>query len=65
MADIATTVFGNQPTKNGYIVTSVLPTGKFEDRAPENPGESVSAAGYAAEFANRLQASGATYVVTR
>ena len=65
--DIATGVFPAQSgvAKNGYVVTSVLKTGAFQDKPPDAPGESVNAAGYAAEFANRLTASGSLPVVTR
>jgi hypothetical protein len=60
--DVAANVFAGKPVQNGYIVTSVLPTGKFEDRATPTPGENQSVGNLQADLSGRLADSGATPV---
>jgi hypothetical protein len=60
--DVATNAIPGNPVKNGYIVTSVLPTGTFEDRATPAPGENQSVGNLQSDLTNRLNDTGATPV---
>ena len=65
--DVATTAIAANPVKNGSIVTSVLPTGSFEDRATPAPGENQSVGNLQSDLTNRLSPThnGATLVATQ
>jgi hypothetical protein len=65
--DVAFSPLGSgKPLKQGYVVTSVLPTGSFQDLAPVCSGvDTLSVAEAQAIWSARLLASGSTPVVTR
>ena len=63
--DVATNAISANSIRNGDVVTSVLPTGKFKTLATTAPGENQSVGNLQTDLTSRLGTHSATVVATQ